>query len=143
MQLAADIEQRAVRLPHRLRIVHELRDRKCVQDLRVSKAASRVLQVGLEQERRIPGDPPARRSRSPAVRATRFGRGGPPQIEQPLPQRAGHAGIARDVADGEEAEQRLHVVLRDPQRLVRRAHRVIEPNLAVPDRIPQRFGDVL
>ena len=59
MQLAADIKQRAVRLPHRLRIVHELRDGERVQDLCVPEAAPRVLQVGLEQERRIAGDPPA------------------------------------------------------------------------------------
>ena len=68
MQLAADIEQRAVRLPHRLRIVHQLRDRKCVQDLRVSKAALRVLQVGLEQERAHPRRCASGRSRFPAIR---------------------------------------------------------------------------
>src|SRR5262249_57184252 len=101
MQLAADIEQRPVRLAHRLRIVHELRDGERVQDLRVPKATPRVLQVRLEQEGRIPGDAP-----TGGADFAQFGnslrRSGPPQIEEPLPQRPGYTRIARDMPDGQK-----------------------------------------
>jgi hypothetical protein len=68
-------------------------------------------------------------------------RGAPPLVAGGGDQLAGQVRIAGDVPGVEQAERDLDVVVRDGERLGQRADRVVQAQLGVPDRVPERGRD--
>ncbi len=72
-----------------------------------------------------------------------LGRRRPPQRRAPRARTVlGEPFVAGEVAQVEQAEQGLHVLARDADRLVRRADGVVQADPAVPDRVPDRVREL-
>ena len=120
--------------------VDQLRRGERVEQLDVAQTPVAVLEVGLDAVRDLARALPARRRGGdevveavPDARAPRLaGRGG---------QALGEVRVAREVADLEQAQRHPQVGGGDLDGLAHRAHRVVQPDPGVPERVPERVRD--
>ena len=140
-QLVADVEQERVGgLELGRRLVAELGRGDGAQHLALAQAAVRLLDVGFEQEREL-----AQLAGPLAAQVAQLreqpGRRLPPAGEGRRPEPGGELGVTRDEPGVEQAEPGLDVGRAHRDGLGHRAHRVVEPDAGVPDRVPERVGD--
>jgi hypothetical protein len=103
----------------------------------VAQPAAGLLQVALQQEGQFAVGAPA--ALAGVVQPGKLPHGGtPPLVPRGGGQGGGQVGITGDVPGVEQAEGDLHVVVRGRQRLRDGAHRVVEADLGVPHRVPDR-----
>ena len=110
------------------------------QDGEVAQAAGGLLEVALEQEGQFAVGGPARLGDLAELGHEPHG-GAPPLVGGGGDQLAGQGLVAGDVPGVEQAECDLDVVVGDGERLGQGAHRVVESEAGVPDRVPDGRGD--
>ena len=150
VQFGADVQQGQVRLaegfgrrgqrPARID-VGQLGDRQRVEQLHIAQPTAAGLEVGLGAMCDLAAALPACFGVFDEFVEARSDSGAPLPTRTTDQQRR-QIGVARDVAHLEHRQAGRDVLTGDLERLGNGSHAVVEPNVGVPQRVPQLFGDV-
>lgn len=141
VQLGAQVEHECAGRAHvHGRAVDELGGGQGVEELHVAQAAVTILQVGLHAVGDLPrARPPRARGLDQLIEATAHA--GAPRLSGRGGEPLGELGVPGEQADLEKPQRDPQVGGGDADGLADGAHRVVEPDPRVPQRVPHGVGD--